>query len=103
MNFACSQAGFYSLFFDETSIYQQEIAVAINRRRFREINTKERFLPYQNLLQELRGVSDFSEFMKIISNPDHEDYEMVSEWAKSQSFKEYDFEKIESELRFIYF
>jgi len=36
--------------------------------------------------------------MQIINNPDDEDYESMLEWAKIQRFKEYDSEKIKSEL-----
>ncbi len=37
--------------------------------------------------------------MQIISNPEHEEYESMLEWAKSQRFKEYDPEEIKSDLR----
>jgi hypothetical protein len=53
MNFACRQAGFYSQFFNESSIYQSEATIEINRRRFREIDTEERFYSKQRLQQEL--------------------------------------------------
>jgi hypothetical protein len=49
--------------------------------------------------EDVGGVGGFSEFMEIISNPDHEEYESMLEWAESQRFKEYDPEKIESDLR----
>ncbi|WP_083789282.1 hypothetical protein [Halanaerobium hydrogeniformans] len=38
--------------------------------------------------------------MEIISDPDHEDHEMMTEWAESQGFKEYDSEQIKKNLRF---
>jgi hypothetical protein len=58
MNFACREAGFYSRFFVESSFYQPEISFNINRRRFREIDTEERFLPNQRLQQELAEYFD---------------------------------------------
>ena len=48
--------------------------------------------------EDVGGVGGFSEFMEIISNPDHEEYESMLEWAESQGFREYDPEKIESDL-----
>lgn len=48
--------------------------------------------------EDIGGVGGFSEFMRIISNPDHEDYESMLEWAESQRFKEYDQEKIKAKL-----
>jgi len=48
--------------------------------------------------EDAGGVGGFSEFMQIINNPDDEDYESMLEWAKIQRFKEYDSEKIKSEL-----
>jgi len=49
--------------------------------------------------EDVGGVSGFAEFMQIISNPDHEEYEFMFEWSKSQSFKEYDPEKIKAEFK----
>ncbi|CCU78715.1 hypothetical protein HSACCH_00854 [Halanaerobium saccharolyticum subsp. saccharolyticum DSM 6643] len=49
--------------------------------------------------EDVGGVGGFSEFMSIISNPDHEEYESMLEWAESQRFKEYDPEDIKSDLR----
>lgn len=49
--------------------------------------------------EDVGGVGGFSEFMQIIANPDHEEYEMMNEWAESQSFKEYDPEEIRTDLR----
>ena len=51
--------------------------------------------------EDVGGPGGFSEFMGIISNPDYEDYETMQEWAESQRFKEYDPEKIQSNLDFI--
>jgi len=48
--------------------------------------------------EDVGGVAGVSQFMQIINNPDDEDYEYMLEWAKSQRFKEYDPEKIKSEL-----
>ncbi|MFW6281167.1 MAG: plasmid pRiA4b ORF-3 family protein, partial [Halanaerobium sp.] len=49
--------------------------------------------------EDVGGIGGFSEFMQIISNPEHEEYESMLEWAKSQRFKEYDPEEIKSDLR----
>jgi hypothetical protein len=49
--------------------------------------------------EDVGGVGGFSEFMRIISNPDDEEYETMLEWAKSQRFKEYDPEEIKSDFR----
>jgi hypothetical protein len=49
--------------------------------------------------EDVGGVGGFSEFMRIISNPDHEEYESMLEWAESQMFKKYDPEDIKSNLR----
>jgi hypothetical protein len=49
--------------------------------------------------EDVGGIGGFSEFMRIISNPDHEEYESMVEWAESQRFKEYDPEDIKSDLR----
>jgi hypothetical protein len=48
--------------------------------------------------EDVGGPGGFSEFMRIISNPDDEDYETMQDWAESQRFKEYDPEDIKSEL-----
>jgi hypothetical protein len=53
--------------------------------------------------EDTGGASSFSGFMEIISNPDHEDYESLLEWAESQGFREYDPKRIESKLKFIFF
>ncbi len=37
--------------------------------------------------------------MQIITNPDHEEYESMLEWAENQGFREYDPEEIKSDLR----
>ncbi len=49
--------------------------------------------------EDVGGVGGFNEFMRIISNPDHEEYESMLEWAESQRFEEYDQEKIKSDLK----
>ncbi len=48
--------------------------------------------------EDVGGIGGFSEFMKIISNPDHEDYESIREWAESQRFKEYDPEENKNKI-----
>ncbi|RCW46659.1 MULTISPECIES: plasmid pRiA4b ORF-3 family protein [unclassified Halanaerobium] len=48
--------------------------------------------------EDVGGVGGFDEFMQIISNPEHEDYESMLEWAKNQRFKEYDPEEIKTKL-----
>jgi hypothetical protein len=48
--------------------------------------------------EDVGGVGGFSEFMQIISNPDHEEYESMMEWAESQRFKEYDQEDLKNKL-----
>ncbi|MGM0603880.1 MAG: plasmid pRiA4b ORF-3 family protein [Bacillota bacterium] len=48
--------------------------------------------------EDVGGVGGFDEFMRIISNPDHEEYDSMLEWAESQRFKEYDPEEIKTEL-----
>ncbi|MCC3145347.1 plasmid pRiA4b ORF-3 family protein [Halanaerobium sp. Z-7514] len=49
--------------------------------------------------EDVGGVPGFSRFMEIISDPEHEEHEMMSEWAKSQGFEEYDPEQIKRNLR----
>lgn len=49
--------------------------------------------------EDVGGVGGFSEFMRIISNPDDEEYESMVEWAESQRFKEYNPEIIKTDLR----
>ena len=48
--------------------------------------------------EDVGGVGAFDEFMEIISNSEHEDYDSMLEWAESQRFKEYDPEEIKTEL-----
>ncbi|MFO7814486.1 MAG: plasmid pRiA4b ORF-3 family protein [Halanaerobiales bacterium] len=48
--------------------------------------------------EDVGGIGGFSEFMRIISNPDDEEYESMLEWAESQRFKEYDPEEIKTRL-----
>ena len=49
--------------------------------------------------EDVGGIGGFAEFMQIISNPDHEEYEFMQEWSKSLRFKEYDPEKIKAEFK----
>ncbi|PUU94565.1 MAG: plasmid pRiA4b ORF-3 family protein [Halanaerobium sp.] len=48
--------------------------------------------------EDVGGVSGFSEFMQIISNPDDEEYQLMMEWAESQRFEEYDPEELKSAI-----
>jgi hypothetical protein len=38
------------------------------------------------------GVGGFADFLEAISDPEHEEYEHLTEWAKSQWWKPFDFE-----------
>jgi len=53
--------------------------------------------------EDVGGVDGFSKFLQILSNPNHEEYEFMQEWAKSQRFKEYDSEKIKAEFKSYYY
>ncbi|MFO7814483.1 MAG: hypothetical protein R6V14_01875 [Halanaerobiales bacterium] len=53
MNFACKEAEFHSRYFNENSIYQPQASVGISRRRFREIESDDRFHLYYRLDKEL--------------------------------------------------
>ena len=36
----------------------------------------------------------FADFLEVIADPEHEDYEHLTEWAKSQWWKPFDFEAV---------
>ena len=42
--------------------------------------------------EDVGGSGGFAEFLEIIANPEHEDYGHMTEWAKSQWWKPFDFE-----------
>jgi hypothetical protein len=42
--------------------------------------------------EDVGGAGGFAEFLKIIANPEHEEYESLTEWSKSQWWKPFDFE-----------
>jgi len=53
MNFASKEAEFHARYFSENSIYQPQASIGISRRRFREIDTEDRFHPDYRLQQGL--------------------------------------------------
>jgi hypothetical protein len=42
--------------------------------------------------EDVGGAGGFAEFLETISDPEHEEYERLTEWAKSQWWKPFDFE-----------
>ena len=42
--------------------------------------------------EDVGGSGGFAEFLEIIADPEHEDYEHLTAWAKSQWWKPFDFE-----------
>jgi hypothetical protein len=42
--------------------------------------------------EDVGGTGGFTEFLKIIADPKHEEYEHLTTWAKSQLWKPFDFE-----------
>jgi len=43
--------------------------------------------------EDVGGSGGFAEFLEVIANPDHEDYEHFTQWGNSQRWKQFDFEK----------
>ena len=41
--------------------------------------------------EDVGGTGGFAEFLEVIANPTHEEYEHLTEWAKSQWWKPFDF------------
>ena len=42
--------------------------------------------------EDVGGAAGFAEFLEIIADPEHEDYEHIKEWAKTRWWKSFDFE-----------
>jgi hypothetical protein len=42
--------------------------------------------------EDVGGAGGFTEFLKVIADTEHEEYEHLTEWAKSQLWKPFDFE-----------
>ena len=42
--------------------------------------------------EDVGGSGGFADFLEIIADPEHEDYQQMTEWAKSQWWKQFDFE-----------
>ena len=42
--------------------------------------------------EDVGGPGGYAEFLKIIADPEHEDYEEMNEWVKSQWWRPFDFE-----------
>ncbi len=43
--------------------------------------------------EDVGGESGYEEFLEIMANPSHEEYEYMRDWAKSQGYQEFDFER----------
>jgi hypothetical protein len=50
--------------------------------------------------EDVGGEGGYEEFMKIMANPSHEDYEYVYDWAKGQGYREFDFERASRLVRY---
>jgi len=44
--------------------------------------------------EDVGGFSGFAEFLEVIADPEHEEYEHLTEWAKSQRWKPFDFDLV---------
>ena len=44
--------------------------------------------------EDVGGPGGFADFLEILSNPEHEEYEQLSRWAKSQWWKPFDFDSV---------
>lgn len=49
--------------------------------------------------EDVGGISGFYEFLEVYRDPNHPDYQDAKEWADSSSFREYDFEWVNSSLK----
>ena len=49
--------------------------------------------------EDVGGAGGYAEFLNIIADPAHEDYEEMTEWAKSQRWEPFDFEKLAKRVR----
>jgi hypothetical protein len=44
--------------------------------------------------EDVGGCGGFAEFLEVIADPNHEEYEHLTTWAESQRWKPFDFEKV---------
>jgi hypothetical protein len=51
--------------------------------------------------EDVGGIDGFEEFLEIIADPTHEDYDEMMEWAKSQWWEPFDFEAVERCVRML--
>lgn len=49
--------------------------------------------------EDVGGAGGFAEFLEVIADPEHEDYEHLTEWAKSQWWKPFDFEWVARSIK----
>jgi len=46
------------------------------------------------------GADGFADFLDIINNPTHEDYHQITEWAKEQWWKRFDYETVANKVKY---
>ena len=49
--------------------------------------------------EDVGGIGGFAQFLGIIADPAHEDYEHMTQWAKSQGWGPFDFETVAERVR----
>jgi len=49
--------------------------------------------------EDVGGPGGFANFLEVIADPEHEDYEHLTEWAKSQWWKPFDFELVARSIK----
>lgn len=52
-------------------------------------------------LEDVGGEGGFEEFLKIMNDPTHEEYNHMKQWADSQWYKEFDIEMVNRELKYL--
>lgn len=51
--------------------------------------------------EDVGGPGGYAEFVSVIADPAHEDYEQMTAWAESQWWKPFDFEAVERRVRML--
>jgi hypothetical protein len=49
--------------------------------------------------EDVGGIGGYEEFLQVISNPAHEDYRYMTEWAASQGYSEFNFEQASRQVK----
>lgn len=50
--------------------------------------------------EDVGGESGYEEFLEIMANPSHEEYEYTRLWAKSQGYQDFDFEQASRRVKY---